>query len=228
MLAQTFLDTLTVLQPDCTVETADLNALRLVPLYGDTLAARDAAVSQQDWSNPWFAEAVRFQKADRIVIAAPFWEGTFPAALHTYIEHICAAGLTFRYGEHGEQIGLCQASRAAFFGTKGGIYSQGPAREDDFAARFLRTNLRMLGIPQLDVIEGRRAGHRRQRCRRHSGGSRGACTGAGRRLGFAALIPDLFRHKKGSGRSRNLFCVCTDRAILTASVPAVPFWHSGS
>lgn len=153
VLAQTFLDTLTVLQPDCTVETADLNALRLVPLYGDTLAARDAAVSQQDWSNPWFAEAVRFQKADRIVIAAPFWEGTFPAALHTYIEHICAAGLTFRYGEHGEQIGLCQASRAAFFGTKGGIYSQGPAREDDFAARFLRTNLRMLGIPQLDVIE---------------------------------------------------------------------------
>ena len=153
VLAQTFLDTLTVLQPDCTVETADLNALRLVPLYGDTLAARDAAVSQQDWSNPWFAEAVRFQKADRIVIAAPFWEGTFPAALHTYIEHICAAGLTFRYGEHGEQIGLCQASRATFFGTKGGIYSQGPAREDDFAARFLRTNLRMLGIPQLDVIE---------------------------------------------------------------------------
>ena len=153
VLAQTFLDTLTVLRPDCTVETADLNALRLVPLYGDTLAARDAAVSQQDWSNPWFAEAVRFQKADRIVIAAPFWEGTFPAALHTYIEHICAAGLTFRYGEHGEQIGLCQASRAAFFGTKGGIYSQGPAREDDFAARFLRTNLRMLAIPQLDVIE---------------------------------------------------------------------------
>lgn len=153
VLAQAFLDTLTVLRPDCTVETADLNVLRLVPLYGDTLAARDAAVSQQDWSNPWFAEAVRFQKADRIVIAAPFWEGTFPAALHTYIEHICAAGLTFRYGEHGEQIGLCQAARAVFFGTKGGIYSQGPAREDDFAARFLRTNLRMLGIPQLDVIE---------------------------------------------------------------------------
>lgn len=153
VLAQAFLDALTNLQPDCTVETADLNVLRLVPLYGDTLAARDQAVSQQDWSNPWFTEAVRFQKADRIVIAAPFWEGTFPAALHTYIEHICAAGLTFRYGEHGEQIGLCQAARAVFFGTKGGIYSQGPAREDDFAARFLRTNLRMLGIPQLDVIE---------------------------------------------------------------------------
>ena len=153
VLAQAFLDTLTALRPDCTAETADLNVLRLVPLYGDTLAARDRAVAQRDWSNPWFAEAVRFQKADRIVIAAPFWEGTFPAALHTYIEHVCAAGLTFRYGEHGEQIGLCRAARAVFFGTKGGIYSRGPAREDDFAARFLRTNLRMLGVPQLDVIE---------------------------------------------------------------------------
>ena len=82
-----------------------------------------------------------------------FWEGIFPAAMHTYIEHICAAGLTFKYGEDGSQLGLCKAKHAVFFGTKGGIYSQGAAREDDFAARFLKTNLRMLGIPELDVVE---------------------------------------------------------------------------
>lgn len=152
-LAQAFLDELTALYPSDTVETADLNTLRLVPLFGDTLAERDAAVARQDWDNPWFTQAVQFQRADGIVLAAPFWEGTFPAALHTYIEHICAAGLTFRYGEDGAQIGLCRAKRAVFFGTKGGIYSQGAAQEDDFAARFLRTNLRMLGIPRLDVIE---------------------------------------------------------------------------
>lgn len=153
MLAQTFLDTLTARKPDCTVEIADLNELRLVPLFGDTLAERDAAAAKKDWTNPWFTQAVQFQQADLIVLAAPFWEGTFPAAMHTYIEHICAAGLTFKYGEDGSQIGLCQAKRAVFFGTKGGIYSQGTAREDDFAARFLKTNLRMLGIPQLDVVE---------------------------------------------------------------------------
>ncbi len=153
MLAQTFLDTLTARKPECTVEIADLNTLRLVPLFGDTLAERDAAVAKQDWTNPWFAQAVQFQQADLIVLAAPFWEGTFPAAMHTYIEHICAAGLTFKYGEDGSQIGLCKAKHAVFFGTKGGIYSQGAAREDDFAARFLKTNLRMLGIPELDVVE---------------------------------------------------------------------------
>lgn len=153
LLAQTFLDTLTASKPDCTVETADLNTLRLVPLFGDTLAERDAAVAKQDWTSPWFTQAVQFQQADLVVIAAPFWEGTFPAVLHTYIEHICAAGLTFKYAEDGSQIGLCRAEHAVFFGTKGGIYSQGPAREDDFAARFLRTNLSMLGIPKLDVVE---------------------------------------------------------------------------
>ncbi len=73
--------------------------------------------------------------------------------MHTYIEHICTAGLTFKYGEDGSQIGLCKAKHAVFFDTKGGIYSQGAAREDDFAARFLKTNLRMLGIPELDVVE---------------------------------------------------------------------------
>lgn len=88
MLAQTFLDTLTARKPGCTVEIADLNTLRLVPLFGDTLAERDAAVAKQDWTNPWFAQAVQFQQADLIVLAAPFWEGTFPAAMHTYIEHI--------------------------------------------------------------------------------------------------------------------------------------------
>lgn len=152
-LAKTFLNALTVQHPDTVIETAELNRLRLTPFFDDTLAARDQAIQQEQWQHPLLKQAVQFQQADCIVIAAPFWEGTFPAALHTYIEHICVAGLTFQYGENGTQIGLCRAKRAVFVCTKGGIYSQGQAREDDLAARFLRTNLRMLGIGQLDVIE---------------------------------------------------------------------------
>lgn len=52
-LAQAFLDELTALYPSDTVETVDLNTLRLVPLFGDTLAERDAAVARQDWGNSW-------------------------------------------------------------------------------------------------------------------------------------------------------------------------------
>lgn len=152
-IAQTFLDALLLQHPNATLETADLNVLRPVPLFGDTLSEREHAAAQNNWNHPCFALARQFQKADFVLIAAPFWEGTFPAVLHTYIEHICAPGLTFRYSEAGAPVGLCHAGRAVFFTTKGGIYSTEAMQKNDFAARFLRTNLQMLGIPVMDVIE---------------------------------------------------------------------------
>lgn len=151
-IAEHFLTQLKKRRADAEISVADLDRLRLLPLFTDTLAARDARSKEHDWNDPIFAEARRFQQADLIVIAAPFWEGTFPAALHTYIEHVCVTGLTFRYGDKGEQIGMCTAERAVFFTTRGGIYSSGPLEADDYAESFLRTNLRMLGVPRLDTV----------------------------------------------------------------------------
>ena len=105
-IADHFLAQLKKRRPDAEVSVADLDALGLRPLTTLTLAAWDARIAAQAWDDPMFAEARRFAQADVIVIAAPFWEGTFPAALHTYIEHICVTGLTFRYGDRGEAIGL--------------------------------------------------------------------------------------------------------------------------
>lgn len=151
-IADHFLAQLKKRRPDAEVSVADLDALGLHPLTTLTLAARDARIAAQAWDDPMFAEARRFAQADVIVIAAPFWEGTFPAALHTYIEHICVTGLTFRYGDRGEAIGLCRARRAVFINTKGGIYAHGPAQQADLAAQFLRVNLAMLGVPRLDTV----------------------------------------------------------------------------
>lgn len=152
-IAQTFLDALLLQYPTALLETVDLNVLRPAPLFGDTLAEREQAAAQNNWKHPCFALARQFQRADLVLIAAPFWEGTFPAALHTYIEHICVVGLTFRYQKSGAPMGLCSAGRAVFCTTKGGIYSTEAMQENDFAARFLRTNLQMLGIPLMDIIE---------------------------------------------------------------------------
>lgn len=151
-IASHFLTQLKKRRPDAEVSVADLDALALRPLTGQTLALRETQSRARNWDDPMFAEARRFAQADAIVIAAPFWEGTFPAALHTYIEHICVAGLTFRYGDHGEQIGLCRAARTIFITTKGGIFSTAGAQENDLADRFLRINLKMLGVPRFDQI----------------------------------------------------------------------------
>ncbi len=49
--------------------------------------------------------ARQFRAADRVVVAAPFWDLSYPAALRTYIEYISANGLTYHYeadGCHGD------------------------------------------------------------------------------------------------------------------------------
>lgn len=149
-LAAAFLDALRTRCPQARVDTVDLNILRPSPLFGDTLAARDAVMG--DWQQPCFALARQFRAADLVVFAAPFWEGTFPAALHAYLEHICVTGLTFGYTADGRPEGYCRAGRAVFFSTRGGIYSAGPAHADDHASAFLGSIMRLLGITQLDTV----------------------------------------------------------------------------
>lgn len=134
---------------DFEVETADLNALRLMPLYEDTLNARNAAGDH--FEDAQFDLARQFKAADLLVIAAPFWEGTFPAALHTYLERVCVTGFTFSCGEHG-YTGHCRAQEAVFITTRGGIYEEGEAVRDNHAYGFLRTVLGMLGVRTLHTV----------------------------------------------------------------------------
>ena len=147
-LAETFLNALAQARADVQIETACLNELGLVPFNEETLRERDGAA---DFSGREFEAARQFREADLLVFAAPFWEGTFPAALHTYLEHVCVTGLTFRLTEKGYE-GLCHAGRAVFLTTRGGIYESGPAVRDNHAAAFLTTVLTMLGVPRLDTV----------------------------------------------------------------------------
>ena len=148
-LARCFLRAFGQRYPGLRINTVDLNGLRLQPRYEDTLEARNAAAG--NWDAPMFELARAFRDADWIVLAAPFWEGTFPAALHTYLEHICVTGLTFECTEQGYR-GLCKARQAVFVTTRGGIYEQGDAVRDDHAAPLLASMFRMLGIQTLHTV----------------------------------------------------------------------------
>lgn len=147
-LAEYFLDRLQKQQPELLVERACLNVLGLQPMNERTLQERETTES---FSDSRFAAARQFMGADEIVIAAPFWEGTFPAALHTYLEHVCVTGLTFSIDENGYH-GHCRAQRVVFITTRGGIYEVGPAVADNHAFAFLKTVLGMLGISRLETV----------------------------------------------------------------------------
>ena len=95
--------------PDAEIETVlPETLLALKPFDEAMLDERDALASVEAWDAPVFELARQFRAADRIVVAAPFWDLSFPAALRTYIEYISANGLTYHYDETGWHGG-CKA-----------------------------------------------------------------------------------------------------------------------
>ena len=56
------------------------------------------------------------------MIAAPYWDLSFPSALKQYLEQISVVGITFRYSEDGVPIGLCRAKRLIYVTTADGYY----------------------------------------------------------------------------------------------------------
>ena len=83
-LAESFLKTWKALHPEAEVETVEPEALlALKPFEPEMLNDRDALAGIRCFDAPVYALARQFRAADRIVVAAPFWDLTFPAALRT-------------------------------------------------------------------------------------------------------------------------------------------------
>ena len=86
------------------------------------LNKRDELISKQEFDDPMFDLARQFAGAGTIVIAAPYWDLSFPAALKQYFEQINVVGISFRYTEEGVPVGLCRADRLYYVTTAGGCW----------------------------------------------------------------------------------------------------------
>ena len=108
-----------------TPEEVKLAETEFSPTDERFLALRDALTEKGDFSHPVFAQARQFAAADTIVIAAPYWDLSFPAVLKQYFERVNAVGVTFSYSPEGVPVGLCKAKRLYYVTTAGGpILSQ--------------------------------------------------------------------------------------------------------
>ena len=88
----------------------------------DFLKKRDSLIANAEWDNPMFNLARQFAKADTIVVAAPYWDLSFPAALKQYFEQINVLGITFKYSAEGTPIPLCKAKELIYVTTAGGAF----------------------------------------------------------------------------------------------------------
>ena len=147
VLARSFLDAWQARHPEADVENVEPEALlALKPFAPEMLNDRDALAGIRCFDAPVYDLARQFRAADRVVVAAPFWDLTFPAALRTYIEYISANGLTYHYeadGCHGD----CRAEKLAYL-TSGGDLEQ----PESLGVLYWKQLCAMFGIPAFSYV----------------------------------------------------------------------------
>lgn len=104
-------------------EEVCLHEIRFPTPDEDFLAMRESCAAEGDFSAPVFDLARDFAEAETIVIAAPYWDLSFPAVLKQYFEQVNVVGITFRYNGEGVPVGLCRADRIYYVTTAGGPFA---------------------------------------------------------------------------------------------------------
>jgi len=146
-LAETYLETYLKYHPEAELEIIPPEELLSLPPFDvEMLEEREALAQSGRFDDHVFDLARQFREADAIVVAAPYWDMSYPAALKTYIEHISAVGLTYHYemdGVHGD----CQAEHLVYL-TSGGDFEH----EDSIGVLHWRQLCGLFGIGQFDYV----------------------------------------------------------------------------
>lgn len=130
-------------------EEVYLNAIDFPVVDENFLSRRDRLIADREFGDPVFDLARQFAEADDIVIAAPFWDLSFPATLKQYFEQINVVGITFFYTEEGIPTGLCKAKCLTYITTAGGDFFP-----DEYGAGYVKALAQnFYGIPEFRMIK---------------------------------------------------------------------------
>lgn len=151
-LARRFLGAWQHAHPEAVITERDLCRDRLSPQYPEVLEERDTLWSTGKLDDPLFQPARQFAAASRIVIAAPFWDLSFPAILKIYLERISVTNITFGYDDLGRSVGLCKADKLLLITTRGGDFSIPEISWMEMGARQLEALCTMYGIPSFQCL----------------------------------------------------------------------------
>ena len=133
------------LRKNYNVETIDLTK-NLNPVADNyTLEDRNQGIVPPEH----VALAKKIAAADRIVIAAPFWDMSFPSALKVFFENMSLFGITFDSNDK-ECYGLCKAEKVMYITTRGMNISTGDPLEQ--ATPYIKALSYLWGWGELTVI----------------------------------------------------------------------------
>ncbi|GJE59405.1 FMN-dependent NADH-azoreductase [Methylobacterium trifolii] len=90
--------------------------------------------------------------SDIIVIGAPMYNFSVPSQLKAWIDRVCVAGRTFRYGPNGAE-GLVKGKAVFVASTRGGIYTgDGAMAGFDHQESYLRVALGFIGLTDVTIV----------------------------------------------------------------------------
>lgn len=131
------------------VQEVNLNLEKILPLYKDRLELRDLLIKNKEFNHKFFDYANQFANADVVIVAAPYWDFSFPSILKTYIENINVAGITFSYSQAGQLVNLCKAKKLIYISTSGG-----PIIFEDFGFGYIKAVAEnFYGIKDINYIK---------------------------------------------------------------------------
>lgn len=155
-LGKAIVEKITDKYPGSSVEEVDLNKLD-IPHLNPTIL--QSMFTPGDQLTPEAKESLQYSDyavkqlmdSDIIVIGAPLYNYTIPTTLKSWIDHITRAGITFGYSENGP-VGKVLGKKVYIAMSSGGVYSEGPGKNNDFVAPYLKAFLGALGMTDITVF----------------------------------------------------------------------------
>ncbi|SCK15572.1 FMN-dependent NADH-azoreductase [Variovorax sp. HW608] len=146
--------------PGATVVHRDLGAAPIPHLITANVAGvrgepiTEVELTARALSDELIAE---LQAADSVVIGAPMYNFSIPTGLRAWFDYVLRPGVTFSYSEAGPR-GLLTGKRVIVIESRGGLYSEGPAKAMDFQEPYLRTLLGFIGLTDVTFIRAEKIG----------------------------------------------------------------------
>ena len=127
------------------IETIDLTASEYPVVHNGILEDRNKGIVPEEH----VGLARQIASADRIVIAAPFWDMSFPGALKVFFENMSLFGITFDSNDK-ECYGLCKAEKVMYITTRGMNIKTGDPLEQ--ATPYIKALSHLWGLGELYVV----------------------------------------------------------------------------
>ncbi|EOS34074.1 MAG: ACP phosphodiesterase [Lachnospiraceae bacterium] len=129
------------------IEEIRLSTENLLPLNYERLMRRNELLAAGQRGDTMFDYANAVAQADMLVIAAPYWDMSFPSSLKIFFEAASVEGITFTYADDGTPIGLCAAEDMYYVTTSGGYIG-----DCNFGFEYANALCRLYGVQNAHFV----------------------------------------------------------------------------